>query len=187
MSHQHNEVAEQRESIEKDPEIISMPVLSAENSSGPRKKLYKVTGPRGKLMTNISSLESYARDAHTLEFFTGATSEPLGDKVYLEGIMYYQNADCAIIIHIDQLGKKSNRMMTCVDLKTGKEKWTIQQSDLFKKMKVDENDDAFSSIFFTKDKIQVKRQDNLVVLQLEGEGLMGFDFNTGKKLWTLDI
>jgi len=183
----YKNATEQREIIEKDNEIMSMPILSSEGSSGPRKKLFKVTGPRGKLMTNISSLESYAKDAHTLEFFTGATSEPLGDKVYLEGIMYYHDADCAIIVYLDQLGKKSNRIMTCVDIKTGREKWTIQQNDLFKRMKIDENDDSFSGLFFTKDKIEVKRQGNLVVLQLEGEGLMGFDYETGKKLWTLDV
>lgn len=183
----YKDAAEQRDMMEKDPDVISLPVLSSENGSGPRKKLFKVTGPRGKLMTNMTSLESYANNAHSLEFFVGAVSEPMTERIYLEGIMYYQDTDCAIIIHVDQLGKKSNRIMTCVDMKSGKEKWTVEQSDMFKRMKVDENDDAFSSIFFTKDKIQVKRQGNLVVLQMEGEGLMGFDFNTGKKLWTLDI
>ena len=135
----------------------------------------------------MSSLENYVHDAHNMEFFVGATAEPTTDKVYLEGILYYHDEDCAIIIYLDQLGKKSNRIMTCVDIKTGKEKWTVQQDDLFKQMKIDENGDAFSSLFFTKDKIEVKRQGNLVVLQLEGQGLMGFDFETGKKLWTLDI
>ena len=47
--------------------------------------------------------------------------------------------------------------------------------------------DSFSSIFFTKDKIGVMRNGNLVILKLEGEGIMGFDFNTGKKLFTMDI
>ena len=46
------------------------------------------------------------------------------EKVFLEGIIYYTDQDCAIIIHLDKLGKESNRLMTCVDLKTGKEKWT---------------------------------------------------------------
>jgi outer membrane protein assembly factor BamB len=183
----YKNAAEQRDEIEKETETISIPVLAAENSSGPRKKLYKVTGPKGKILTNITSLESYANNPHSMDFFVGGKSEPVSDKIYLEGIIYYQDAETAIIIHIDQLGKKSSRMMTCVDINSGKEKWTIPQSDLFKHMKIDENDDAFSSIFFTKDKIQVKRQGNLVVLQMEGEGLMGFDFNTGKKLWTLDI
>ena len=165
----------------------SIAVLSSESSSGPRKKLYLVTGPKGKLNTNKSSLESYANNEKNLEFFTGAKSKPLGERVYLEGMMYYSDEDCAIIIHLDQLGRKSNRMVTCVDLKTGAEKWTIQQADLFKRMKIDEDDDTFSSLFFTKDNIEVKRAGNLVVVMYKGEGILGFDFGTGKKLWTIDI
>ena len=155
--------------------------------SGPRKKLYKVSGPKGQLFSNKSSLESYASNEQSLEFFTGATGEPLGDRIYLEGIIYYQDEDCALIVHLDQLGQKSNRMLTCIDMKSGKEKWTIQQDDLFKKMKIDENKDSFSSLFFTKDDIKVKRSGGLVTLQFKGEGMMGFDYETGKKLWTLDI
>jgi hypothetical protein len=183
----YKDAAEQRSDIEQDQHTITMPIMAGETSSGPRKVLYNVTGPKGKLLTNLSSLSNYASDQHNMEFFIGGKSEKLSDKVYLEGIMYYYDEDCAIIIYVDQLGKKSNRIMTCVDVKSGKEKWTVQQDDLFKHMKIDENSDAFSSIFFTKDKIEVKRQGNLVVLQLAGDGLMGFDYNTGKKLWTLDI
>jgi len=183
----YNDFAAFRDDMEKASGDISIPVLSTEGSSGPRKKLYLVSGPKGKLLTGISSLESYANNEQSLKFFMGATSQPLGDRVYLEGIMYYKDEDCAIIVHVDQLGKKSNRMVTCVDLKAGKEKWTVQQAELFKHMKVDENDDAFSSIFFTKDKIKIKRVGNLVALELKGDGIMGFDYNTGKKLWTIDI
>ena len=135
----------------------------------------------------MSSLESYANNSHSMEFFVGATSQPLSDKVYLEGIAYHKDEDCTIIIYLDQLGRKSNRILTCVDVKTGKEKWTVQQDDLFSKMKINEEKDSFSSLFFTKDNIKVKRSGNLVVLELAGEGLMGFDFETGKKLWTLDL
>ena len=58
---------------------------------------------------------------------------------------------------------------------------------MFKGMKIDEEDDSFSSLFFTKDNIRVRRSGSLVVLQLKGVGLMGFDYKTGKKLWTMDI
>ncbi len=183
----YKDYSERRDEIMQDQRtIITLPVLAGESSSGPRKKLYKVTGPKGTILTS-SSLESYAANPENMKFFVGGSSEPMSDKVYLEGIMYYKDEDCAIVVYLDQLGKKSNRIMTCVDVKSGKEKWTIQPEDLFKKMKIDENSDAFSSLFFTKDKIQVKRQGNLVILQLEGQGLMGFDFDTGKKLWTIDI
>ena len=54
-------------------------------------------------------------------------------------------------------------------------------------MKIDEEDDTFSSLFFTKANIDVKRSGNPVVLQLKNEGIMGFDFKTGKKLFKMDI
>jgi len=54
-------------------------------------------------------------------------------------------------------------------------------------MKINEQKDSFSSIFFTKDKIGIIRSGNLVVLKFEGEGIIGFDYNTGKKLFTMDI
>jgi hypothetical protein len=40
---------------------------------------------------------------------------------------------------------------------------------------------------FTKDKIRVARSGNLALLMLEKKGLIGFDFTTGKKLFTLDL
>lgn len=171
----------------KDSDNGSVFVLASEGSSGPRKVLYLVSGPNGSLAQNKSSLESYISNQSTLEFFVkGAKGQKLSDKIFLEGILYYQDKDCAIIIYLNQIGKKADRIMTCFD-NTGKEKWTIQQDELFKKMRVDEEKDSFSSIFFTKDKIGVNRSGNLVVLKLEGEGIMGFDYNTGKKMFTLDI
>jgi hypothetical protein len=77
--------------------------------------------------------------------------------------------------------------MSVVDIKTGKEKWTAGEDVLFDDMKIDEDDDTFSSLFFTKDKIEVKRSGNLVILQLKGQGIMGFDYNSGKKLFEIDI
>jgi hypothetical protein len=177
-----------RKTLEDDPNPGNVFILASEQSgSGPRKVLYLVNGPLGMLKQNKTSLESYVSNESTLAFFVkGATCQKLSDKVYLEGIMYYQDNDCSIIIHVDQIGKVADRMMTCID-NTGKEKWTIPQDDLFKQMKINENKDSFSSIFFTKDKIGVIRSGNLVVLKLQGEGIMGFDYNTGKKMFTMDI
>jgi outer membrane protein assembly factor BamB len=172
----------------KDSSIISMPFLVPEdNSSAPRKKLIIATGPKTNVMGNKSSFEHFSRrDDYMEEQYKIKISE-LSEKIYLEGIIYYQDDDCAIIIYLDKLGKKSDRTMACIDLKTGKEKWTVQQEDMFKKMKIDEEDDAFSSLFFTKDYIDVKRSGNLVVLQYKGRGIMGYDFTTGKKLFEMDI
>lgn len=162
-------------------------VLNPDKSAAARKRLFKVSGLRGKLNGKKSTLEHFTLENDILDKRDSLTAERLTDKSFLEGIIYYQDNDCAIIIHLDQIGRKSNRMMTCVDLKTGRENWTIQQEDLFKRMKIDQDADSFSDLFFTKDKIKVRRSGNLVVLELKGEGLMGFDYDSGKKLWTLDI
>lgn len=176
-----------RDALEKDSTPSYTAVLSPENSSSQaRKILYLVSGPKGKILDNASSLDSYVKDDNNLKYY-GLEARQLGEKVYLEGIIYHQDKDCAIIIYLDQLGKKSNRMMTCVDLKTGKEKWTLGKDELFKKMRIDEEDDTFSSLFFTKDHIEVKRSGELVILQLQGYGIMAIDYSTGKKLWDKDI
>ena len=59
--------------------------------------------------------------------------------------------------------------------------------DLFKRMKIDKDKDSFSDLFFTKDKIKVRRSGNLVVVEMKGEGLIGFDLQTGKQLWKMSI
>jgi hypothetical protein len=182
----YNENKDLRETLDKDTSPGYVCVLSPEGSSGPRKKLFKISGPKNKILDNKSSLESYVRNPSSMEYYK-LSSEPMGEKIYLEGIMYHQDADCAIIVYLDQLGRKSNRLMSVVDIKTGKEKWTAGEDVLFDDMKIDEDDDTFSSLFFTKDKIEVKRSGNLVILQLKGQGIMGFDYNSGKKLFEIDI
>ena len=169
-------------------EVISSVVLSPESSSSKKYKLYKLSGPKGKVESNRSTLESFVLDKKSNSIFTeGIDIQPTTDKSYLDGILYYYDKDCGIVIYLDQLGKKSNRIMTCIDLNTGEEKWTAGPDILFKQMKIDENKDSFSSVFFTKDKINVRRSGNLVVLELQGEGIMGFDYETGNMLWEMNI
>lgn len=177
-----------RKSWEKDSTKMVAGILAPEdNSSSPRKKLYRVSGPKAVIRDNMSSLVSYVgREDHPM-LEGKVSSQPMTEKVFLEGIMYYTDQDCAIIVHLDKLGKVSNRLITCIDLKSGKEKWTIQPDEMFDKMKIDEEDDTFSSLFFTKDNIDIKRRGGLVLLQLKNEGIIGYDFETGKKLWELDI
>jgi hypothetical protein len=50
----------------------------------------------------------------------------------------------------------------------GKEKWTATQDDLFKEIKVDEDENPFSKIFFMKNDMDVTRTGNLVVFQHKG-------------------
>ena len=165
---------------------VTIFALGDESSSGPRKKLYKVTGPKGKIQDgHISS--SYLKNPETLMFFDKATAEMLTpNRVYIEPEIFYQDDKCCLIIHQDAAGKKADRMLTCVGI-DGREKWTAAQNELFDEMKVDENDDPFSSMFFMKSKMGAERSGNLVVLQLKGEGVIGFDYQTGKKLWELEF
>lgn len=178
--------AEWRGTIIRDDTPSSMAVLAMDRG-GPRKKLVLVSGPRGKLTDNASSFAHYAADEHQLAFFTGARGKLLTDRVFLEGIIYHQDDECAIIIYLDQVGKKANRLMSCYDLSTGLCRWNIKPDQMFGEMKIDEEDDSFSSLFFTKDHIRVLREGELVALQLKGVGVMGFDYKTGKRLWTIKI
>jgi hypothetical protein len=172
----------------KDSTVISFPFLAPEDrSSGPRKKLMIAKGPKASILDNMSSLDHYSGNDDHMAKYNKIFVNDLTEKIYLEGIIYHQDEDCAIIIYLDKLGKKSDRIMTCVDIKTGKEMWTVNADDMFDEMKIDEEDDAFSSLFFTKDKIGVKRRGDLVLLQFQYQGLMGYDFKTGKKLWDMDI
>ena len=173
---------------DKDSAIVKMAILSPEdNSSSPRKKLLIAEGPKASINNNKSSLDHFRSGEDHLKNYYKIDVRRLNENVYLEGILYYTDSDCAIIIYLDKLGKVSDRIMTCVDLKTGKEKWTVTAENMFDEMKIDEEDDTFSSLFFTKSNIDVKRSGNLVVLQLKGKGIMGYDFQTGKKLFELDI
>src|SRR4030095_858794 len=184
----YNSPSELNDALYKDSTRGVICVLAPEKGSGPRKKLYKASGTMGKLRHTGSSLESYVDNPSSLNFFSpGVTEELALEKVFLEGLIYYQDQDCAIIISPDHLGRESNRIVTCVDLKSDKIKWTLDQDVLFKEMKIDEEDDAFSSLFFTKDKIDVKRLGELVVIQHKGTGIMGIDYATGKKLWEMKI
>lgn len=173
---------------DKDSTITTYTLLAPEdNSSSPRKKLLIAEGPKASIKSNISSLSHFSGDGEYMKTHNKIDIRRLNEKIYLEGIIYHFDDDCAIIIHLDKLGKKSDRIMTCIDLKTGKEKWTLNQDDMFKEMKIDEEDDVFSSLFFTKDHIDVKRSKNLVVLQLKGRGIMVYEYSTGKKLFEMDI
>ncbi len=184
----YKDLSELRKMQDKDSTIITIPVLASEDkSSSPRKKLLAATGPKAKIYENKSRVERFDGRDDYLEKQYKIKVEPLGEKIFLEGIMYFTDNDCAIIIYLDKLGKVSNRIMTCIDMKTDKEMWTVQPDEMFDEMKIDEEDDTFSSLFFTKANIDVKRSGNLVVLQLKGKGIIGFDFKTGKKLFEMDI
>lgn len=184
----YKDYAEFNKSQNKDSAITTYPVLVPEdNSSSPRKKLLLATGPKASIENKKSSLTHLSSDYEHLEKYNKIKVTTLAEKIYLEGIIYHMDNESVIIVYLDQLGKKSNRFVACVDLKTGKELWTLKPDEIFDEMKIDEEDDTFSSLFFTKDNIGVKRSGNLVLLTLKNEGIMGFEYKTGKKLFEMDI
>jgi hypothetical protein len=165
-----------------DEEQTTVFALGLEDN-GPRKRLFKVTGPKGRVKD--SSIEFMLRDPKSLLSMSKATCEPATpDRVYIEGMIFYQDAECCLVLHQDAAGQTANRLLTCVN-GDGKEKWTTAPADLFKEIKVDIKKDPTSAIFFMKSKIDVSRTGSLVLLQLKGVGIIGFDFETGKKLWEL--
>lgn len=156
-----------------------------EDKGGARKKLYKVTGPADKLLAS-SITESILNNPESVKFFYNSTSVPLTtNKAYLEGLILYQDADAVIIIHQSQIGKNADRMLTCVAA-DGREMWTIPPEQLFPELRVTEKD-AFSVIFFIKDKLSAQRSGDVVIFKFEPAGSICFDFKTGKKLWTISL
>jgi hypothetical protein len=148
---------------------------------GPRKQLYKVTGPKSRIKDG--SLEFQLKDAESLKISANAAAEPAASgRLFIEGMIVDQDAEGCLILHQDSAGKTAARLLTRVD-GGGQVKWTIGAAELFKEMKVNIDKDPTSAIFFMKDKIGVSRAGNLVLVQLKGAGIIGFEFESGKKLW----
>lgn len=165
-----------------DSTMITRFVLSSENL---RKNLYRVTG-LAKDIGDKDFKEAQSYNEKSMEFFNHSKSEKIaGDKGFIEPLMLYQNDKLCIILHQEVADKQSDRMITCVDV-NGNVRWMIPQKDLFKKTKVDK-DDAFSVIFFMKSKFKGFVGGDTFIFGQDGEGIIGFDLQTGKRLWDLDI
>lgn len=52
-------------------------------------------------------------------------------------------------------------------------------------MKIDEEQSTQQSFSSTKDQITVMASGNLVLLKLKSDGVMAFDTDSGKKLWSI--
>ncbi len=153
-----------------------------------RYNLWKVTASKKDLILRKSSFLSYIGEPSHIKLVSkDAETETVSDKIYLQGIIYYQDDNIAVIIYVDQAGKTADRIMTCIDLSSGKDLWTVNQDRLFSFMKIDETKNTYNGFDATKDKISVRKDGNLVTLSFLGGGIMGFDSETGKKLWALEI
>ena len=175
---------EYKNTIENSVEGESFIYGMANEKSDSRRQLYKITAPLKFIRSNASTLMSYSDRPNMLKPYN-ATSEKISDKNYIEGIIYFQDEDFVFVVSLDQAGKKANRTFTCIDAGTGKEKWSVQQDELFDYMKIDEEQNSSQSFSSTKSKISVSRLGNIVILKLKGDGVMAFDTESGKKLWSI--
>jgi hypothetical protein len=175
---------ELRSTIENSAEGESFIFAMTSEDRDSRKQLYKITAPRKTILGEGSLLMSYAGTPGMLKMHN-AVSEKVSDKNYIEGILYFQDEDYVYIISQDQAGKKASRILTCIDTKTGREVWSVQQSELFSYMRIDEEANSSLSLSSSKSKISIQRLGNIVILKLKGDGVMAFDSATGKKLWSI--
>lgn len=174
--------SEYNSKYENDSTIITKFVLSSEN---PRKNLYRVRG-LAKDIGNKDFREAERYSEQDMNFFNRSKSEKIaGDKGFIEPLILYQDDKQCMILHQEVADKQSDRMITCVDA-NGKVRWEIPQKELFKKTKVDK-DDPFSVIFFMKDKFKGFVGGDTFIFGQDGEGIIGFDLQTAKRLWDLDI
>lgn len=162
-------------------------LLCSEDGEKKRQLLYKVRAPHSALLWHESALKDRC-EAHMEKISSRipeACATRLTGQVFLRGIIYHQDSDGAVIISLNQVDKQADRLMTLID-PTGKIKWTVGQSGLFEKMKVDEDKNYWSTFDGSARSIRLVRSGNLLVLLQEGVGIMGFDYATGRKLFTID-
>ncbi|MFC2093877.1 hypothetical protein ACFLSV_08250 [Bacteroidota bacterium] len=177
---------EMNEFFKKTDTEIKTVFMLAEESGTPRKILYKVKGP-GSIINDEHMLSNQLDDPENLKRHYDSESTLLTpDRVFIEGIILCYTDDAAVILHQNRVGKKADRLLTCVNA-DGEVRWTIPPTELFEELKIDEEEDPFSKIFFMKDKISGSISDNVMIFKLTPVGIIGFDFKTGKKLWTVEF
>jgi len=176
-----------RNSFKKNDKTISVFALGYEKSGeDARKRLFVVTGPKSSLFEkNIS--ESYFTSESTIKFFLKSEARPLiKDKIFLEGVLLYQDDDCCFIFHQDQVGSNAERLLTCVDSE-GNILWTAStEKNLFTKLKASDKEST-SGMFFMKHSVHVNKSGNLVLFSFDRFGFIGFDYKTGDKLFQQEL
>jgi|WetSurMetagenome_2_1015567.scaffolds.fasta_scaffold46810_2 hypothetical protein len=176
-----------RDSYKDDKTIMTIFAMGLEKSGeSARKKLFLLKGPKTNLWEkNIS--ESYFDNPSTLKFFTKSEAKPIaGDKIFLEGEMLFQDDECCFVFHQTQVGNDAERLLSCID-KDGKILWTAStENDLFPKLRATSKD-AVSGMFFIKHNVHVLRSGDLVLFTFDRFGFIGFDYETGKKIFEAEL
>ncbi len=179
-----NSDKELRTAIENSAEGEGTLFAMANENNDARRQLYKITAPNKYILSQASTLMSYSDRPNMLKQYNAA-SEKVPGRNYIEGIIYYQDEKNIYIVSVDQAGKKANRIFTCVETASGEEKWSVKQNDLFDYLIIDEEQNSNQSFYSSKDKISVTASGNLVLLKVKGDGVMAFESETGKKLWSI--
>lgn len=154
--------------------------LVDEENSDKRKKLYYLTGPKYELSFSYGWAKEIIKQDITA-FRNLKAAELLPGKIFIEGVMLYMDDEISVVIHQDNAGKNSKRMLTCID-KSGKELWTIQQKELFDEMEGRE-DETITDMFFMRTQLAAQRFGDAVVFIYKPVGAIGFQLADGKKLW----
>lgn len=176
-----NEAAFRQATAGRDAERTTLFVLGPEESGGIRKQLYRVTGPRGKITGPF--IENSVKNAQTLKYMAEASAEIVApDRVFLDGMIFYQDAEGCLILDQNAAGRTADRSLTYVDA-AGKIRWTVPQAQLFPEMRVDLDRSSATRMSSIKDDIRASRSGNILLFELKGLGFIGFDIQTGKKLW----
>lgn len=157
--------------------------LVNEENSDKRKKLYYITGPKYDLYFSTSWADEIVKQ-NMSAFKSMKPVEILPDKVFIEGNVLFTDDEIAVIVHQDNVGKTSNRMLTCVD-KSGKELWTVQQKDLFDELE-GKDDDSRTEMSFLRTQLDAQRAGNVVIFIYKPVGAIGFQLANGKKLWEFE-
>ncbi len=173
----YREFANRRES-----ERITIHALGREDAGGPRKRLYKVTGPRERL--SGSFVEYMVGDSQQLKFSNSIAEIETPDRVYIEGFILYQDTDGCLILDQDVAGPVADRRLTFVG-PDGRVKWTVPQAELFPELKVDINGNVHTRMDLLKSNLEGSRAGQALVVQVKGVGLGAFDLATGRKLWRI--
>jgi hypothetical protein len=106
-------------------------------------------------------------------------------EVFLNGWIAYQDKDLVIVAHQDEVGENSTRSITCLDAE-GRVKWRLGQKDLFASFTRLQKD-SYSTPFFMRERLHLKRTGDLLLLVLESTGMIGVDPATGRVLWKIKV
>ncbi len=138
-----------------------------------RRHVYRLTGPRSRVLARSSFSESELASGHV----SGVTVAPIApDHAFIEADVLYRDADLLVLLSQDLLGDGAHRMITAVSA-TGV-RWTVPEGQLLKRMRYD-GSNAFNKMFFIKGDIHAVRDGDTLAVTMDKDGVMGIDLPTG--------